>query len=151
MEDSEIFYSMALASRMTFHLAQQQCQMVKRRFCTRRESTGTLTEHFYYTAFVLPSGDKHGPYVMKAAHSEQQSTYQSEWRDGKKEGVAIKWYDNGMINNMVVFRDGLKEGIFEEWFNDGVIHLHWPYVHGKREGLSEEWWRINGRIRHRYR
>jgi len=63
-----------------------------------------------------------------------------EWyRDGKRDGAASFWHENGAKQGEIAYHDGLAEGLARTWYDDGRIELERTWVHGKLDGIERRW------------
>ena len=89
--------------------------------------------------------------------------------EGKKEGIAKKWFDtnapqkeshykanklvgttkswwpNGMLSSESHYVDGTRHGIQKRWHANGQLSMQMTIVNGKEEGLQQAWLE-NGKI-----
>jgi len=52
----------------------------------------------------------------------------------KLEGEAIKYYQNGQIQNQGAYKEGQKDGLYQEYFDDGTLKLEFQYTDGVKNG-----------------
>ncbi|GEA09823.1 toxin-antitoxin system YwqK family antitoxin [Alteromonas sp. KUL49] len=61
-------------------------------------------------------------------------------------GQVVTYYPNGQLASLDEFADGRRHGIAQKWFRDGVLSFESNYRKGVREGYTQSWW-YNGNIR----
>ena len=66
------------------------------------------------------------------------------FKNGKREGVHKKWYENGQLEYEVHFKDGKVDGVGKEWYENGQI-----YSEFKVDGELYEYkdWYENGQLK----
>ena len=45
----------------------------------------------------------------------------SNWKDGKENGLSIKWYSNGQTYEKCNYKDGKYNGLYECWDENGKL------------------------------
>lgn len=58
---------------------------------------------------------------------------------GKRHGLLIIWYQNGIEFEKVLYSIGQMDGIRERWFDDGKLREKGNFIEGREEGLYECW------------
>lgn len=56
---------------------------------------------------------------------------------GKKEGLWVRYYDNGQLESKGKYKNGLRDGVWEDYFDNGQLYSKGLYVNGEQEGLWE--------------
>lgn len=70
-------------------------------------------------------------------------------KDGIRNGVAKKWWENGHLKMVANFENGLYEGSVEEWYENGAPFSVFHYKKGKEDGKQTAW-QTNGKIKFNY-
>ena len=52
-------------------------------------------------------------------HMGGEKEFEGSYREGEKEGLYTKWYENGQKELEGNYKDGKKEGIETEWYESG--------------------------------
>lgn len=88
--------------------------------------------HVVETIFMIPSGNYYFVdfYLLP---------------NGKKDGVELSWYEEGILMTEGTYINGKREGIHREWYDDGKLNKECYYVQDKKEGLYQSWWN-NGQL-----
>ena len=80
---------------------------------------------------------------------EQRSTLQlkrkENYKDGERDGLFEKYYDNGQLDFKGNYKDGKRDRLFEYYYENGQLMSKSNYKDGKREGLYEFYYE-NGQI-----
>ena len=69
-------------------------------------------------------------------YEDGEKQEQSEYLEGKKNGVFKRWYPNGQIEREGTMVDDRWSGDYWEWYENGQLRVSGKYLDGKREG---EW------------
>ena len=71
------------------------------------------------------------------------------FKDGKREGYWVRYWDNGQLAYKGNFKDGLEEGTWVGYWNNGQLSYKGNYKNGNREG---DWMDYNkdGTINQKY-
>jgi hypothetical protein len=65
--------------------------------------------------------------------------------DGKKEGLAQKWYANGsLLKTSIYTKNRLTGKVTSRWSN-GMIRVESNYIDGKKHGIQKKWY-ANGQL-----
>ena len=65
--------------------------------------------------------------------------------EGKKEGVAKKWFDDGQLQKTSYYSANKLHGEETIWWSNGVIAATRNYTHGYKDGIQQRWY-TNGQI-----
>ena len=68
-------------------------------------------------------------------HMGGEKEFEGSYREGEKEGLYTKWYENGQKELEGNYKDGKKEGIETEWYENGQKKSEGTYKNGKDDGL----------------
>ncbi|MFY7888918.1 MAG: toxin-antitoxin system YwqK family antitoxin [Spirosomataceae bacterium] len=71
------------------------------------------------------------------------------YREGKKEGLQVGYWENGRKRFEFMAQNGEYEGELKEWSSNGHLYHLATYLHGHEEGPQKMWY-DNGKIRANY-
>ena len=72
-------------------------------------------------------------------HENGQKELEANFNEGKKEGVALAWYDNGQKEVEGNFKNDKKEGLWVQWHENGQKKEESNFKDGKGDGLAVAW------------
>ena len=61
-------------------------------------------------------------------------------------GIALKYYDNGIVAESAQFQNGKRHGLLKKWYASGVMSYMANYKEGKYHEKTYSWWG-NGKLR----
>jgi len=64
------------------------------------------------------------------------------FKDNKQEGYWMSYYDNGQLYLDRIYKDGKLEGIWKSFYKNGQLNYEWNYKEG--ELISQKCWDENG-------
>lgn len=64
---------------------------------------------------------------------------------GKREGVAQRWSDTGILRVEYHYKNNRLEGIYKSWWENGQLAQEATYVNGNMEGVEKKWY-SNGQL-----
>lgn len=70
----------------------------------------------------------------------------SPFKEGKKHGIAKKFYADGKTEFEISYANGLKEGITKWYYESGQLYKETNYKRGLREGIVIKYYR-NGKLK----
>ncbi len=113
--------------------------------------TGTSTSSFANgssaTSTDYLDGKKHGVYLKWFPIGAL--SYQSHYYLGKQHGSTKSWWSNGQLRSQSHFEEGLVHGTQTQWYKSGAMFKELNYTYGKEEGMQKAW-RENGKIYSNY-
>ena len=77
--------------------------------------------------------------LHKQWYENGQLKVDCNYKDGKLDGLRKDWHDNGKIANEVYYKDGELDGLVKQWYNNGQIWKEGYYKDGKKDGLHKTW------------
>jgi antitoxin component YwqK of YwqJK toxin-antitoxin module len=92
-------------------------------------------------------GLKHGSF--KRFYPNQLLFEKREYRQGKKEGLHLGYWDNGMLAFEYHLENDIYHGSLTSWNSKGQIIKSLHYTHGQQSG-HQQLWDDNGAIRTNY-
>ncbi len=93
------------------------------------------------------AGRRHGASTVHHANGRLAET--RTYRDGRKSGTHLGFWDDGTPKFHYEFANGLHEGDAIEWYPDGSPLRSFHYEDGKESG-AQRWWNPDGSIRANY-
>lgn len=63
----------------------------------------------------------------------------ANYKDGRKDGLWIKWYDNGQKESEANYKNGKLHGLSTNWYENGQKKEVLNWKDGMRNGSSTEW------------
>ena len=73
----------------------------------------------------------------------------TNYKDGKLDGLARMWYENGQLWSKQNFKGGGNVGLARSWHWGGQLCYEWNYKDGKLDGLWRRWYE-NGQLFEEY-
>jgi MORN repeat variant len=65
---------------------------------------------------------------------------QTEYRDGKEDGLFTVWYGTGQVMTQAHFADGKRHGAWLQWHPNGMKSFEAHYTNGLAHGLYASWY-----------
>ena len=89
------------------------------------------------------------PYTGKSfeLYKDGQKQNESNYKDGKEEGLKIMWYPNGQKRAEGNFKDGWEDGLWLEWHENGQKKQETNWKDNKEEGPSTMWYKNGQKFR----
>jgi antitoxin component YwqK of YwqJK toxin-antitoxin module len=86
--------------------------------------------------------DQEQPYSgwVKVYHEGGQIHALGQCKDGKKNGVEVRWYENGNKQWQRQWKDDQREGLWTGWYENGNKEGEVNLKNGKVDGLKAEWY-----------
>lgn len=94
---------------------------------------GTEENPLYYSDDVLFTG------IAFENYYSGQLLFERCYRDGKLDGLAQVWWENGRLRGTAEWKDGKEDGLTQFWWQNGFIWVKTNWKDGKRNGLSQQW------------
>ena len=69
-----------------------------------------------------------------------QKRYETNYKDGKPDGLGVAWHENGQMKGEVNWKDGKKEGLVVAWHENGKKKAEATYKDGEKVEGSEKFW-----------
>ena len=69
-----------------------------------------------------------------------QKKSETNYIDGKQNGLFISWYENGRKENEENYEDGKQDGLATIWYENGQKKSETNYINGKVNGLYSLWY-----------
>jgi len=83
------------------------------------------------------------PYTGKsfALYENGQKRSETNWKDGKMDGLWISWHENGQKGAETNFKDGKPDGQTIAWHDNGQKQSEANWKDGKLNGLKTTWYK----------
>jgi len=102
---------------------------------------------------LLYAPGKKTPYTgwAKLMNSKRQVENLEHYKDGRKHGLAVFWFESGQKYEETNYKDGEKHGLRVRWFENGQKQAEANFKDGEHHGLTTKW-RENGNLwfKHNY-
>jgi antitoxin component YwqK of YwqJK toxin-antitoxin module len=92
-------------------------------------------------------GEK-SPFTGTAIAQGNGKKTESEFREGRMDGVHRSWYANGQIESEAYFDHGVRDGWVRLWSRDGRLLQEAHFENGLADGRTTEWY-PNGKMQRR--
>ena len=85
---------------------------------------------------VIYLKDSKIPYTGKlyGFHPNGQKMHESNYKNGRIDGLAERWYENGQKESEANFKDGKLSGLKTAWYENGTVKYEFRYKDGKKHG-----------------
>lgn len=71
-----------------------------------------------------------------------------QYKNGKKEGSAIKEYDNGKLAEIRFYTNGNKSGVHKAWWTNGNLKFEYHFnANGEYNGEVKEWYKNGQQVK----
>ena len=87
--------------------------------------------------------------IIKLYYENGNLESESNFKDGKQEGLSKLYYENGDLESEGNYKDGKGEGLAKEYYENGNIRIEGNYKDGKKEGHFKEYYE-NGYLMAQY-
>ena len=107
------------------------------------QERGEEGEELYYAP------NEQTPYTgwAKGMYDNGQVRQLGQFKDGKQDGLATRWYENGQkMGEVISYKDGKVTGLLTLWHENGQKKSDINYKDGKFDGLWVNWYE-NGQKR----
>ena len=68
-----------------------------------------------------------------------QKSYETNYKNGKQDGLWTGWHENGQKESELNFRNGKKDGLWTEWYKNGQKKSEINFKNEMKNGLSTGW------------
>jgi len=92
----------------------------------------------------LRNGKKEGNWKSYHYNTGRKS-YEGTFKDGKEDGLIIKWYENGQKWIEGTSKDGKRDGLWTFWYVNGQKMYEYIYKDGIL--ISEKEWNYDGSVK----
>lgn len=89
--------------------------------------------------------DKAGDSVYMRYNDKGRLTSYSTYKDGLKNGLAKKFFENGKVEFEILYTDGVKDGLTKWYYKSGGIYRETIYVDGQEDGVQKKYYE-NGKL-----
>jgi antitoxin component YwqK of YwqJK toxin-antitoxin module len=67
------------------------------------------------------------------------------FNEGKREGVARTWSEQGVLRTQSYYKHNRLEGVYESWWENGNLAAQTNYEKGVKQGVEKEWYQSGER------
>jgi len=60
--------------------------------------------------------------------------------NGKREGIAKRWSQNGVLRVEYHYKQNRLDGSYKSWWENGLLDSEVNYVNGKKSGIEKKWY-----------
>lgn len=78
--------------------------------------------------------------VLTKHHDNGQLKEESEYIDGRQEGMSRTYYEGGSLASERTYKGGHKEGVHRGWWENGQLKFEYTFEEGKTEGYQYQWY-----------
>lgn len=103
------------------------------RCCTYR-SNGELHTECLYSYGLL-----HGPWKIYFLRGDGRVQQETNFVNGKEDGMSRRWYPNGRLASQFPMVDGQRRGQVREWYEDGGLSTEYEMENNVMHGLYRIW------------
>jgi antitoxin component YwqK of YwqJK toxin-antitoxin module/Flp pilus assembly protein TadD len=83
--------------------------------------------------------------LQKGWHKNGQLKFEANYKDGEKGGLQKGWHKNGQLQYEDNYKGGKRDGLQKWWYKNGQLHLERHYRYGEEDGLAKTWHK-NGQL-----
>jgi hypothetical protein len=94
-------------------------------------------------AQVINDSIPHGIMKTFTPDGYLQSVY--NYKEGRREGPAVSYYNNGNLKSKMAYNNNQREGLMKMYYRTGELYREIPYIKGKVEGIRKTYYK-NGSI-----
>ena len=93
------------------------------------------------TTYILNLKEKmNGKVIVYYDSSFTRKTIESNYKDGKKNGVCTSWHRNGVVQSIENYKDGIVHGSSTQWNVLGIKLFEGNYSNGTQDGYFKNWY-----------
>jgi antitoxin component YwqK of YwqJK toxin-antitoxin module len=92
-----------------------------------------------WTFYRKPNGDSIAQGVHKKFFWNGTTSESVVWKEGRRDGSAQAWYENGGVKWQKSYEAGKKKGTWRLFYKDGHPWMVLPYKDDKLEGTVQVW------------
>ena len=85
------------------------------------------------------NGEPYSGYVLKF-HTNDTLGEKLGFHNGKREGPAQQWSDNGILRIASYYSDNRLEKFYRTWWENGVLASEVIYENGQKQGKERQWY-----------
>ena len=97
-----------------------------------------------YSDLVERDGIHYKKFSNVPFNGEVKGIFQGRLKNGKEEGLWVKYHDNGQLWSKGEYKNGKKEGSWVLYWDNGQLHDTGEYKNGKKEGPWVAYWSNGG-------
>ena len=84
--------------------------------------------------------------LVKSWYPNGQLLFEGNYKDGEEDGLCQQWHENGQLKYEDNYKDGKPDGFYKGWYEDGQLRFEGNYKDGLEDGLAKYWFR-NGQLK----
>ena len=88
----------------------------------------------------LPNSEEPFTGKYQTYYSNGQKESETNFKDGKENGLATEWHENGQKESNTNYKDGKRNGLTTVWNENGVKESETTYKDGQINGLAIQWY-----------
>jgi antitoxin component YwqK of YwqJK toxin-antitoxin module/S1-C subfamily serine protease len=88
-------------------------------------------------------GERDG--LQRKWYENGQLKYEGNYKDSERDGLQRAWYENGQLEEEFNFKDGEVDGLNRKWYENGQLSSEVNKKDGEVDGLSRKWYE-NGQL-----
>ena len=91
---------------------------------------------------IMYLANEENPFTGRAEsfYENGQEELESNYKDGKSDGIWTAWYENGHKKGEAKFKDGKADGLRTFWYENGQKDSEVNLKDGKQDGLETHWY-----------
>ena len=91
---------------------------------------------------IMYLANEENPFTGRAEsfYENGQEELESNYKDGKSDGIWTGWYENGHKKGEAKFKDGKADGLRTFWYENGQIESEVNLKDGKQDGIETHWY-----------
>ena len=82
---------------------------------------------------------------LKRFHDGEKLIKETNFRNGKKEGICKNYYDDGRLKRTIIYSNDLKEDTAKWYYKSGRVYRATPYQNDKIHGVQTKYYQ-SGRV-----
>ena len=80
-------------------------------------------------------------------HTPKQIASSDQYVDGRRQGYAKYWFENGVKASEIYYEGGRREGLAQFWWLNGTLKTETFYIRGKKEGEVWSWYQSGAKYK----
>ncbi|MHA7944030.1 toxin-antitoxin system YwqK family antitoxin [Formosa sp. 3Alg 14/1] len=84
-----------------------------------------------------------------AYHSNDTLAEKIGFVNGKREGIARRWSDKGILRVELYYKHNRLDGVYKTWWDNSVLSSQTYYENGVKQGSEKEWYPTGQLAKHR--
>jgi antitoxin component YwqK of YwqJK toxin-antitoxin module len=80
-------------------------------------------------------------------HGSGKIATADQFSNGRRQGYAKKWFENGLLAYQSDYWAGEREGLTRTWWFNGNLRSEFFFVKGKTQGIGKSWYRSGAKFK----